>query len=144
LDEVYNIQDHTISIGLETISDKFFVDTMKHYIKRNLYAEGVILDKPELEIKGMDLKKRATSVIGSELQEKLIDVIFESKNSEEDLKDYIVNFDKKIEKRRKNECRMIMGQEFRNKCFCDLDTKRKWFAIVNLYLAEIEQLEAEF
>jgi len=36
------------------------------------------------------------------------------------------------------------GQEFTNKCFCDLDTKRKWLAIVNLYLAEIEQLEEEF
>ncbi|GAG95014.1 unnamed protein product, partial [marine sediment metagenome] len=36
------------------------------------------------------------------------------------------------------------GQEFTNKCFCDLDTKRKWLAIVNLYLAEIEQLETEF
>lgn len=36
------------------------------------------------------------------------------------------------------------GQEFTNKCFCDLDTKRKWLAIANLYLAEIEQIEAEF
>ena len=36
------------------------------------------------------------------------------------------------------------GQEYTNKCFCDLDTKKKWLAIVNLYLAEIEQLDAEF
>ncbi|MFX1346639.1 MAG: hypothetical protein ACFFAI_16200 [Promethearchaeota archaeon] len=36
------------------------------------------------------------------------------------------------------------GQEYTNKCFCDLETKRKWQAIVNLYLAEIEQIEMEF
>ena len=36
------------------------------------------------------------------------------------------------------------GQEFTNKRFCDLDTKRKWQAIVDVYLAEIEQLEMEF
>lgn len=97
--KVYNLDDHTISMGLETISSKFFVDTMKHYIKLNVYANGVKLDEPELEIKGMDLKKRATSVIGSELQEKLIDVIFKSENSEKKLKEYIVEFDKGLEKR---------------------------------------------
>jgi len=47
------------------------------------------------------------------------------------------NFDLAIEN-------LSKGQEYTNKCFCDLDTKRKWLAIVNLYLAEIEQLEAEF
>ncbi|MFX0029362.1 MAG: hypothetical protein ACFE8B_09140 [Candidatus Hermodarchaeota archaeon] len=36
------------------------------------------------------------------------------------------------------------GQEYTNKCFCDLETKKKWLAIVNLYLAEIEQLEVDF
>jgi len=36
------------------------------------------------------------------------------------------------------------GQEFTNKGFFDLETKRKWQAIVDLYLAEIEQLEMEF
>lgn len=104
LNNVYNIQEHTIDIDLETISDKFFVDTMKHYIKRNLYAEGVILDKPELEIKGMDLKKRATSVIGAELQEALIDIIFETERNEEidiedSIRNYISKFDRRLDSR---------------------------------------------
>ena len=36
------------------------------------------------------------------------------------------------------------GQEYTNKCFCDLETKNKWLAIVKLYLAEIEQLDSDF
>ena len=36
------------------------------------------------------------------------------------------------------------GQEYTNKCFCDLETKKRWLAIVKLYMAEIEQLEADF
>ena len=36
------------------------------------------------------------------------------------------------------------GQEYTNKCFCDLDTKKRWLAIVNLYMADIEQLDADF
>lgn len=36
------------------------------------------------------------------------------------------------------------GQEYTNKCFCDLETKTRWRAIVNLYLALIEQLDADF
>ncbi|KKK89006.1 hypothetical protein LCGC14_2737450, partial [marine sediment metagenome] len=63
LAEVYNVLENTISIGVETISDKVYVDVPKHYIKRNWYVDGQILDKPELEIKGMDLKKRATSQV---------------------------------------------------------------------------------
>ncbi|MFX1376898.1 MAG: hypothetical protein ACFFA0_13920 [Promethearchaeota archaeon] len=39
---------------------------------------------------------------------------------------------------------LVKGQEFTNKCFCDLDTKKKWLAIVNLYMAEIEQIQSEF
>ncbi|MFX0082688.1 MAG: hypothetical protein ACFE94_13140 [Candidatus Hodarchaeota archaeon] len=39
---------------------------------------------------------------------------------------------------------LMKGQEYTNKCFCDLETKRRWMAIVSLYLAEIEQLEADF
>jgi tetratricopeptide (TPR) repeat protein len=39
---------------------------------------------------------------------------------------------------------LMKGQEFTNKGFFDLETKRKWLAIVSLYLAEIEQLEVEF
>lgn len=98
--DVYNVDEHTIKIDLETISDKFYVDTMKHYIKRNLYAEGVKLEKPELEIKGMDLKKRATSVIGAELQEALIDIIFESDKAEYDIKEFLLKFDRQLRKRR--------------------------------------------
>jgi len=100
LDEVYNIQDHSIFIDLETISDKLYMDTMKHYIKRNVYVNGVKLDKPEMEIKGMDLKKRATSKIASELQENIVKIIFESENELEDIKKYIKEFDKNLEQRK--------------------------------------------
>ena len=99
LDEVYNIQTNTIRIGLETISDKFYVETKKHYIKRNIYVEGVILDKPELEIKGMDLKKRATAKVGAELQENIIDIIFESKDPEKAVREYISDFDSNLDSR---------------------------------------------
>ena len=76
LNNIYNIQNNTINIGLETISDKFYVDTMKHYVKRNLWSDGVILDEPEFEIKGMDLKKRATSQLAADVQRKLIEIMF--------------------------------------------------------------------
>lgn len=36
------------------------------------------------------------------------------------------------------------GKELTNKSSSDIDTKRKWLAISNLFLAEIEQIEAEF
>lgn len=100
-EKVYNInpEENTIKIGLETISDKFFIDTMKHYIKRNWYAEGVILEKKEIEIKGMDLKKRATSVVGSELQTGLADILFDAEDPVEAIKDYVLDFDQNLESR---------------------------------------------
>jgi len=103
LNEVYNIQEHTIKIGLETISDKFYVESKKHYIKRNLYAEGVKLDKPELEIKGMDLKKRATAKVGAELQEKIIGFIFKSQDPDKDVKKYIFDFDNNLKHKKWSE-----------------------------------------
>jgi len=36
------------------------------------------------------------------------------------------------------------GKEFTNKSLSDIDTKGKWVTIADLFLAEIEQLEAEF
>ena len=36
------------------------------------------------------------------------------------------------------------GKKFTDKSLSDIDTKRKWVTIANLFLAEIEQLEAEF
>ncbi len=36
------------------------------------------------------------------------------------------------------------GKEFTNKCFCDLDTKRNWLTIAELFLAEIAEMEADF
>lgn len=93
LDRVYNIQENTINIGLETISDKIYVDVKKHYIKRNVYANGVTLDKPELEIKGMDLKKRSTSQVSADLQNKLADCLFYEKYPLESITDYCISLD---------------------------------------------------
>jgi len=39
---------------------------------------------------------------------------------------------------------LTKGKDFTNKCYCDLDTKRKWLSIAELYLAEIVEMEAEF
>jgi tetratricopeptide (TPR) repeat protein/DNA-binding HxlR family transcriptional regulator len=36
------------------------------------------------------------------------------------------------------------GKEFTNKCFCDLDTKRNWLTIADLFLAEIAEMEVDF
>ncbi len=36
------------------------------------------------------------------------------------------------------------GKEFTNKCYCDLDTKRNWLTIAELFLAEIAEMEADF
>jgi len=97
LDKVYNIQKHTIDIGLETISDQFYVDVKKHYIKRNLYSEGVILDKPELEIKGMEMKKRATSQLSADVQKGLIDAIFNAKDPITQMQNFLVDLNDNLE-----------------------------------------------
>jgi tetratricopeptide (TPR) repeat protein len=39
---------------------------------------------------------------------------------------------------------LTKGKEFTNKCFCDLDTKRNWLVIANLFLEEIAELEVDF
>ena len=39
---------------------------------------------------------------------------------------------------------LTKGKEFTNKCFCDLDTKRNWLTIAELFLAEIAEMEADF
>jgi DNA polymerase elongation subunit (family B) len=94
----YNIdpKDNYIKIGLETISDKFYVESKKHYIKRNVYAEGTILKEPELQIKGMQLKKRDTSQLGSDNQTKLIGFIFEEDFPLEKITSYILKVEKNI------------------------------------------------
>lgn len=97
LDKVYNVQDNTISIGLETISDKVYVDVPKHYIKRNWYVDGQVLDKPELEIKGMDLKKRATSQVAADLQKRLAHCLFYEKDPLGTMREYAVELDSSLE-----------------------------------------------
>ncbi len=99
LDNVYNIQENTIHIGVETISDKIYVDVPKHYIKRNWYVDGQILDKPELEIKGMDLKKRATSQVAADLQKKLTHCLFYEKYPLEAITEYLIELDKVLEEK---------------------------------------------
>jgi len=97
--EVYNILENTISIGLETISDKVYVDVPKHYIKRNWYVDGQILDKPELEIKGMDLKKRATSQVAADLQKALAHCLFYEKDPLKSMREYLVKLDNSLEEK---------------------------------------------
>ena len=99
LDRVYNIQENTISIGLETISDKVYIDVPKHYIKRNVYSDGVILTKPELEIKGMDLKKRATSKVAADLQTNLANSLFYDKEPLESMTVYCIELDDSLEEK---------------------------------------------
>ncbi len=101
MERVYNVNflDNTIKMGVETISDKVYVDVPKHYIKRNWYVDGQILDKPELEIKGMDLKKRATSQIAADLQKELANCLFYEKDPLEAITDYIVELDDSLEEK---------------------------------------------
>jgi len=101
MERVYNVHfiDNTIKIGLETISDKVYVDVPKHYIKRNWYVDGQVLDKPELEIKGMDLKKRATSQVAADLQMKLGHCLFYEKEPLEAITEYCIELDKVLEEK---------------------------------------------
>ncbi|MFW9825775.1 MAG: tetratricopeptide repeat protein, partial [Candidatus Thorarchaeota archaeon] len=39
---------------------------------------------------------------------------------------------------------LTKGKEFTNKGFFDLDTKRNWITIAELFLAEIAEMEADF
>ncbi|KKL55213.1 hypothetical protein LCGC14_2257660, partial [marine sediment metagenome] len=101
MERVYNINflDNTIKIGLETISDKIYVDVKKHYIKRNWYVDGQVLEKPELEIKGMDLKKRSTSQIAADLQNKLAHCLFYEEDPLEVISNYIIELDKSLKEK---------------------------------------------
>ena len=101
MERIYNINflNNTIKIGLETISDKVYVDVPKHYIKRNLYVNGEILDKPELEIKGMDMKKRATSQVSADLQKNLSHCLFYEKEPLEAMTEYCVELDSTLEEK---------------------------------------------
>lgn len=99
LNTVYNIQENTINIDLETVSDKMYVDVKKHYIKRNVYANGEILDKPELEVKGMDLKKRSTSQVSADLQNNLADCLFYKKEPLDSIIDYCIELDSTLEEK---------------------------------------------
>jgi tetratricopeptide (TPR) repeat protein len=39
---------------------------------------------------------------------------------------------------------LTKGKEFTNKCYCDLETKRNWLVIAQLFLDEIAELEVDF
>jgi len=39
---------------------------------------------------------------------------------------------------------LTKGKEFTNKCYCDLDTKKKWLTIAELYFAQIAEMEMDF
>jgi len=86
LDKVYNIQEHTMSVGVETISDKFIVKGAKNYVKRNIYKDGTFLEKPQLEVKGIEMKKRNTSEFVADMQETLINILLDSDNVEDEFK----------------------------------------------------------
>jgi tetratricopeptide (TPR) repeat protein len=36
---------------------------------------------------------------------------------------------------------LMKGKEYTNRCYCDLETKRRWLSIADLFLAEIAELE---
>lgn len=94
LNEVYNIQEHTMNVEVETISDKFYVKAAKNYVKRNLWKDGTILEEPQLEIKGISMKKRNTSRISADMQGTLIDILYNSQSIEDDAKLLIDVIDK--------------------------------------------------
>lgn len=97
--KAYNIHpdNNYIKIGLETISSKFYVDTKKHYVKLNSYAEGVWLDKLELEVKGMELKKRNNSQLGADVQNNLIDILFSIDDPINLFRDYILKIEDELQ-----------------------------------------------
>lgn len=94
--DVYNVDydKNTIDIDLETVSPTFYIDGKKHYVKWNKYVDGTILDEPELEVKGMDLKKRATSKLGADVQENLIKMLRDGLDA---MEEYLVDLDNQLE-----------------------------------------------
>lgn len=95
--KTYNTDDaHLLKFDLETIFDKFYVDAKKHYVGRAVYQNGTWLDKPELEVKGMDLKKRATSKLGADNQINLINAMFDYEDPIDGIKKYIRETDEKL------------------------------------------------
>ena len=86
LDEVYNIQEHSMYVGLETISDKFIVKAAKNYVKRNVWKDGTRLDEPQLEIKGISMKKRNTSQFSADMQSVLVGILMDSDDIPRDFK----------------------------------------------------------
>jgi len=98
LDEVYNIQEHTMTVDVETISDKFIVKAAKNYVKRNLYRDGVILEEPQLEVKGIEMKKSNTSRLASDMQQTILNILLDSQTIKEDFELLMNVLDKNIHK----------------------------------------------
>jgi len=98
LREVYNIQDHTMKVGLESISDKFLVKAAKNYVKRNVWMDGTRLDTPQLEIKGISMKKRNTSRFSADMQEVLVNILLDSEDIPSDFKLLMKVIDDNFEK----------------------------------------------
>ena len=73
-----------MEVGVETISDKFLVKGAKNYVKRNLWKDGVILDEPQLEVKGIEMKKSNTSEVAADMQQVLVNILLDSKNIPQD------------------------------------------------------------
>jgi len=96
LKRVYNVDTDLVKLDLEVIVDKAYVSGKKHYVFRCPYKDGVWLNKPELEVKGMDLKKRATSQIGADNQINLINCLFDYEEPEEGMTEYIKKTDRNL------------------------------------------------
>lgn len=98
LDKVYNIQEHTMNVEVETISDKFIVKAAKNYVKRNLYRDGVVLKEPQLEVKGIEMKKRNTSKVAADMQETIVKILLDSQTIKEDFQILMKVLDNNINK----------------------------------------------
>lgn len=96
LNEVYNIQEHTMEVGVETISDKFLIKAAKNYVQRNVWMKGVRLSVPQLEVKGIEMKKSNTSVVAADMQEVLVNILLDSNNIEKDFSTLINALDKEF------------------------------------------------
>ena len=84
----FNTFDQTLSMKLESISDKILIQAKKHYVANIFVDESGILNEPKLKIMGIEAIKSSTPEHCRKLIKKAINIIMNE--SEKDIQKYIL------------------------------------------------------
>lgn len=96
--EKYNVpQDYENNRGqnfeLEKVIDKMLIQAKKKYLTSVKWNEGKIIEKPKVKATGIEIRKSNTPLFCKEYLEKVVDSIFEEKDSDEII-DEIIEYKK--------------------------------------------------